>query len=144
MIKHGCGVAILSHKCTNSTEYEWISQIGENRILLIQRGITAPTFPGCWAFPAGLAEPGETPREAAIRETLEEIGVEVSADNKPFWEGDLNNRKLSYFLGDWKAPEKLVVQINEVSGYGWFTYEEALRLPLAFRYAEVIKSLQSS
>jgi 8-oxo-dGTP diphosphatase len=32
-----------------------------------------------WTFPGGKAEPGETPAEAAVRETAEETGVAVTA-----------------------------------------------------------------
>jgi mutator protein MutT len=32
-----------------------------------------------WEFPGGKIEAGESPRECAVRECLEEIGVEVSA-----------------------------------------------------------------
>jgi hypothetical protein len=33
------------------------------------------------------------------------------------------------------------VQEDEISGYGWFSFETALQLPLAVRYAEVIEIL---
>lgn len=45
------------------------------RVLLLQRGATAPTFPGHWGPVTGLVEAGETPAEAALREMQEEIGL---------------------------------------------------------------------
>ena len=34
--------------------------------------------PGCWCFPGGHVEPGETPRQAVGRELREELGIVVS------------------------------------------------------------------
>jgi 8-oxo-dGTP diphosphatase len=45
------------------------------RILLIRRG-TEPGR-GLWSVPGGRVEPGETTAEAAVRETLEETGLDV-------------------------------------------------------------------
>lgn len=44
-------------------------------LLLIQRG--QPPEQGRWSIPGGRVEPGETLREAARRETFEEVGFDV-------------------------------------------------------------------
>ncbi|MEW6187668.1 MAG: NUDIX hydrolase [Thermodesulfobacteriota bacterium] len=47
----------------------------QNRIVLAKRGI-APGY-GQWVIPGGFVDRGETLEEAAVRETLEETGLEV-------------------------------------------------------------------
>ncbi len=45
------------------------------RVLLVQRGATAPTFPGCWGVVTGFVDAGETPAGAVGREIVEELGA---------------------------------------------------------------------
>lgn len=48
-----------------------------NQILVQRRLSSAEHLPNVWEFPGGKCEEGETPREAAIREAREELGVEI-------------------------------------------------------------------
>ena len=48
------------------------------RVLLVRRGVE-PAIGG-WGLPAGYAESDETPEQAAVRETLEETGLEIGLD----------------------------------------------------------------
>jgi ADP-ribose pyrophosphatase YjhB (NUDIX family) len=50
----------------------------DNGLVLLKRGIE-PGY-GKWVFPGGFVDRGETLEEAAARETLEEVGLEVTAD----------------------------------------------------------------
>jgi 8-oxo-dGTP diphosphatase len=51
--------------------------VREGSILLLKRGI--PPRQGYWTFPGGYVDLGESPLEAAVRETYEEVGVKVAA-----------------------------------------------------------------
>ncbi len=45
--------------------------------LVIKRSKHETTYPEYWDIPGGLAESGELPKDAAIRETKEEVGLDV-------------------------------------------------------------------
>lgn len=48
--------------------------VNDGRVLLLKRAESADAG-GTWGFPGGHIEPGETPEQAARRETQEEVGV---------------------------------------------------------------------
>ena len=47
----------------------------DNKILLVRRGPTSPWMPGSWSLVTGGVDPGESPFQAAIRESKEEVGL---------------------------------------------------------------------
>lgn len=49
----------------------------EDGYLVTKRSKEETTFPEYWDIPGGLAEYGELPREALIRETKEEVGLDI-------------------------------------------------------------------
>ncbi|KAI9323683.1 hypothetical protein BX666DRAFT_1889341 [Dichotomocladium elegans] len=58
----------------------WISRDCEPELLFIQRATRqSDRWSGHVAFPGGKNEPGETDTETAERETLEEIGLDISS-----------------------------------------------------------------
>ena len=50
-----------------------------NEILLIQRGYGEER--GKWSLPGGMRDKGESLRSTAVRETLEETGIRMTADD---------------------------------------------------------------
>ena len=53
------------------------------KVLLLKRKDGVP-YGGLWGFPGGGAEEGESPEEAAIRETAEETGIKVLPEDLVF------------------------------------------------------------
>lgn len=50
-----------------------------NKVLLCKRN-TKKTLPGFWSIPAGKVEKGESPKETAYREFLEETDLQINGD----------------------------------------------------------------
>jgi ADP-ribose pyrophosphatase len=104
---------------TSGREYRMLPRVGvgaivirDGRILLVKRGSSPGK--GLWAPPGGLVELGETVREAAEREILEETGISIRA-KEAFYIFDFIDRdkedKIKYhyvivdFLADYLGGE---------------------------------------
>ncbi|MEV6490105.1 NUDIX hydrolase [Actinoplanes sp. NPDC051633] len=54
--------------------------VSDGRVLMVRRKEREGSL--SWQFPAGQVEPGESGEEAAIRETQEEVGLTVDAEQR--------------------------------------------------------------
>jgi 8-oxo-dGTP pyrophosphatase MutT (NUDIX family) len=77
-------------------------------LLLTERNHTMRSHPGQVSFPGGSIDPGETPRETALREAeeetgLEPAGVEVFAELPPLWLPP-SNYSVTPVLAWWREP----------------------------------------
>lgn len=117
--------------------------IEHDRVLLIKRG--HPPLLGEWSIPGGVLEVGETLREAAVREALEETGLEVeTADLLGVYDRvlrDADERTLYHYV----LIDFLCIRIageakpsGDAQDVGWFTYEEAVSLQLADDTLDVV------
>jgi 8-oxo-dGTP diphosphatase len=92
-------------------------------VLLIQRAKGAYT--GLWSLPGGHVEPGETAKQAAAREVMEETGIEaeigglLDVHDIILREGD--ELKVHYmiavFWGRWKAGEPVALTDSRASRF---------------------------
>ena len=82
--------------------------------LLTERAHHMRSHPGQVSFPGGSIDPGETPREAALREAWEEIGlqpaeVEVFGELPELWLPP-SNFAVTPVLGYWREPGEVRIE----------------------------------
>jgi 8-oxo-dGTP pyrophosphatase MutT (NUDIX family) len=103
--------------------------VHDDRILLIstQEGRR-------WQLPKGHIEEGETPEEAAVREVCEETGVTsrvvAPLSDIEYWFVEKGRRRVhkrvDYYLLAYVSGDAANFDAREVSGTGWFTWDEGL------------------
>lgn len=97
------------------------------RVFLQRRNPAGVVLPGRWEFPGGKVEPGESSEQALRRELREEVGLEVDAVQPlAALEHAYPDRRIrlhSYLV-------ELAGEPRTGLAWGWFTPEEAIRLPL--------------
>jgi len=122
---------------------------GEVEVLLIKPGgpFWRNKHEGAWMIPKGAIEPGEQPRDAAVREFEEETGLPLTSVPFPLCtirqaggkivevfaaEGDLDPTKIAsnHFELEWPPKSGLLQAFPEAEEARWLTLPEARRLML--------------
>ena len=110
--------------------------VRDGRVLLGLRRADRRSHAGVWDVFGGHCEGSESPREALVRELVEELGIEVRAcaplASFPGY--------FVFHVGEWRGePANLGDEHDEI---GWFTAAEVARLPLASpRYPALLAPL---
>ena len=86
-----------------------------------------------WTFPGGIIDPGESPRQAALRETREEVGIAMMSDEVSF--SMVLDRMSEYaqsyqFIFQARFPEvmreQIVLQESEIEAYAFVSREQII------------------
>jgi len=102
---------------------------------------------GHWGFPKGAVEPGESVRDAAIREVHEEVGIKVvdledfeklNTYEPHYYEGKL--KEVHYFLA--YTQEKGVMDPWELQDMQWLTFDDAIEKLQYDRDKEILKKAE--
>lgn len=102
---------------TGTVKAAGIMYIDENTVLLLKR------LDGSWAFPGGKIEKGESPLQAALRESAEEVGYKPDYDLP--WQVDFsNNGRVQFTTFCCRVGFEPILNTDEHSEYGWFTFGE--------------------
>ncbi|RKT11105.1 8-oxo-dGTP diphosphatase [Streptomyces sp. 1114.5] len=93
------------------------------RVLMVRRRVSEGQL--SWQFPAGKIEPGESPEEAAVRETAEETGLGVAAV-KLLGERvhPKTGRLMSYTACEVVSGTAEVVDTDELDALAWVALAE--------------------
>jgi 8-oxo-dGTP diphosphatase len=110
--------------------------IHNNKILLVKRGI--PPSKGLWAIPGGNMQLGETLKETAEREILEETGVTIKA-GEPVHAFDFIERDDEGAIRYHYVVVDLIAEYVEGEPHGaddalearWHRWDELLPLPVS-------------
>ena len=101
------------------------------RYLILRRN---PKLYKGWGLVKGGIDHNETPEQACLRETLEEVGIRITSDslvNLAHKSAYFDNTKKLIVLVEWffvalDAPVDIKLEIDEWVEYRWATFDEAL------------------
>jgi len=96
-----------------------------NDILFVKRSMMKKSLPGIWSFASGTIEEGESVEETAVREGMEELGVELNCE-KLLCEKELPELgvKLYFLLCKISSGEPKILDFREIERFEWISFED--------------------
>lgn len=119
----------------------------QRRILLQHRDARAPIYPECWSFFGGGIESGETPLQAVIRETWEEIHYTLRAPvlfmETAYADAACGHRGRRYCYHE-ACTDKSGLRLGEGQAMGWSGFSEIERLITPPAIAPILARLRQA
>ena len=117
---------------------------GEVLLGKVERG----HFRGFWTLPGGYMDHDEHPSTGCVRETLEEIGLEITLEShepvvtqKIFTDDGISFVSFTY-RSIWNGDlSQLKVQTEEIAEVKWFSKDEAYQVAVSYFDIEALKTL---
>lgn len=95
--------------------------------------VVKANYKSYWTLPGGVVDPGETPKEAALRETLEEVGIDIHPEAVSFVAVvDRTSERAQTYQFIFKAPlaqamiDHVSLQASEIDEYALVTKDQVL------------------
>jgi len=117
---------------------------GEVLLGKVERG----HFRGFWTLPGGYMDHDEHPSTGCVRETLEEIGLEITLEShepvvtqKIFTDDGISFVSFTY-RSTWNGDlSQLKLQTEEIAEVKWFSKDEAYKVAVSYFDIEALKTL---
>ena len=139
--------------CRNQSTGQYTGLLARLSLPIPERGPVGQGFErfftGCWTLPGGFVDYGEHPRDAAVREALEELGVVIDipdplnkeeenkhlrgaiVQSKIFNDEGVNWVSFTYKCEDDLEGQKISPKDDEIEEARWFAKEEAIRVAVS-------------
>ena len=105
-------------------------------------------FTGFWTLPGGYMDHDEHPTTGCVRETLEELGIDIVLDDKSptITQQIFNDEGISFvsftYQSTWNGTKSdMNLLTEEISDAAWFSKDEALSNAISYFDLEAIRSL---
>lgn len=140
---------------TREEHQQWIRSLpgnpaGAAMVLENSRGellVVKASYKRYWSLPGGVVDPGESPKQAALREVRQEVGLSIDADAAEFVGAVYRSSDIrdtyQFIFGariEQDLVESIVLQASEIEEYRFVTKEqvgqgELLFAPAVHRWA---------
>lgn len=120
----------------------------EGKLFLSLRSQNTRNEKGLWETPGGGLEFGETMEQTVIREMKEEYGIEIEPIKilhvyDHILKGEKQHWVAITFICKIKSGTPTIMEPHKCDGIGWFSYKEAMKLPLTHTAKMDIKELMN-